>query len=66
MEEASDLPAIHVLKFSTTEPDILEDGALEFVMAQFHERMESASIREKMERVTLALDTNQVREPRVE
>ncbi len=56
MGEASYLPAIHVLKFSTTEPDILEDGALEFDMAQFHERMESASIREKMERVTLTVD----------
>ena len=47
-------------------PDILEDGALEFDMDQFHERMGSASIREKMERVTLALDPNQLREPRVE
>ncbi len=38
------------------EPDILEDGTLEFDMAQSHVLMVSASIREKMERVTLAVD----------
>ena len=56
MGEASYLAVIHALKFTTTEPDILEDGALEFDMAQFHERMGSASIREKVERVTLTID----------
>ncbi len=48
MGEASYLPAIHLLKFSATEPDILEDGALEFDTAQFHERMVGVSIREKV------------------
>ena len=58
MGEASDLPAIHVLNFSTTEPDILEDGTLEFDMAQSHVLMVSASIREKVERVTLTVDAD--------
>ena len=56
MGEASYLAVIHVLKFSTTEPDILEDGALEFDMARSHVLMVSASIREKVERVTLTVD----------
>ncbi len=38
------------------EPDILEDGTLEFDMAQSHVFIVSASIREKVERVTLAVD----------
>ncbi len=48
------------------EPDILEDGTLEFDMAQSHVLVVSASIREKVERVTLTVDPDQVREPRVE
>ncbi len=48
------------------EPNILEDGTLEFDMAQSYVLMVSASIREKVERVTLTVDPNQVREPRVE
>ncbi len=52
------MAVIHVLKFSTTEPDILEDGALELDMAQFHVLMASASIRDKVERVTLTVDSD--------
>ena len=48
------------------EPDIPEDGTLEFDMAQSHVLMVSASIREKTERLTLTVDPDQVRESRVE
>ena len=57
------MPALNLRYLSAA---ILEDGYLDFHIAQSHDRMETSSIREKMERVHLVLDNSQDEEPRVE